>query len=652
MDTLYATMMMASFQQQGNRSAPGKGSPNSSNALLAPRKVTVIDHPNPPVVKEDSKSPTAVTAGTESSSQQQRENGDGSKSSTEGYANPPFLPNPNQTINSAKRDEDPPVSATTTTIEEQPQTTTQQPQHSSLVYVNRAKRAASNSIVETEEENNQQNKRTSAFYSTSSAAAEAEAEARRHIRLSCIKSAARAIDGQPQLIVMSATSLPDPHPDNNNTKAATPVSPGAVAPTPPPLDGPTATAAPASTTTVTTSLNRETSTASTATSSTVGTDVFGQPIPARGVPHVYHDFASVPDSVGYVRKKTGGVTQPFPEKLHELLEKESTPGFRENVHAIVGWLPHGRAFLVRKPKEFTRDIMPKYFRQTKLTSFQRQLNLYGFRRITQGTDAGAYYHELFLRGRPQLCLRMVRQKVKGTGHKQPADAQTEPNFYALPPTTATTSTTASPAVTSVASPPSVPSLPPTSPPPCSAAALQLGTVHHVPLAAAAPTAPTPRRSFTAQVEMSPGTQGVHGAASLLKGIAAGLAPSRLNSIEINPSTAVPFLGPPVDKPYDSTGTMLASGPPSLSSASATGAVAQQQQQEEEQQQSGTASSSPTPKQSSYSTLLWGGGAPAPSPAPAQPGASFLWPPAPTAPPTSTENDASSKGPTTENQEAV
>lgn len=76
--------------------------------------------------------------------------------------------------------------------------------------------------------------------------------------------------------------------------------------------------------------------------------------------------------------------------------------------------------------------MPKYFRQTKLTSFQRQLNLYGFRRITQGADAGAYYHELFLRGRPQLCMRMVRQKVKGTGHKQPTDVGSEPNFYTMP----------------------------------------------------------------------------------------------------------------------------------------------------------------------------------------------------------------------------
>ena len=79
----------------------------------------------------------------------------------------------------------------------------------------------------------------------------------------------------------------------------------------------------------------------------------------RGIPHVYHDFASVPDATGYIRKKTGGVTQPFPEKLHELLEQETTADFHTNVNGIVGWLPHGRAFLVRKPKEFTRDVMPK-----------------------------------------------------------------------------------------------------------------------------------------------------------------------------------------------------------------------------------------------------------------------------------------------------
>jgi hypothetical protein len=77
--------------------------------------------------------------------------------------------------------------------------------------------------------------------------------------------------------------------------------------------------------------------------------------PKRGVPHVYHDYSQTSDMPGYVRKKTGGVTQPFPEKLHEMLDTETD----SDAQSIVSWLPHGRAFIVRKPKVFTKEIMPK-----------------------------------------------------------------------------------------------------------------------------------------------------------------------------------------------------------------------------------------------------------------------------------------------------
>jgi hypothetical protein len=150
------------------------------------------------------------------------------------------------------------------------------------------------------------------------------------------------------------------------------------------------------------------------------------------VKHVYHDFASAPTPNDRPRKKAGGVSQPFPDKLMGMLDQETA------AHPdVITWCSHGRAFVVKKPKVFTAEVMINYFKQSKLTSFQRQLNLYGFRRITQGVDAGAYYHELFLQGRPDLNSRMVRQKVKGTGHKQPTDASTEPNFYAMPPVTQT-----------------------------------------------------------------------------------------------------------------------------------------------------------------------------------------------------------------------
>jgi len=127
---------------------------------------------------------------------------------------------------------------------------------------------------------------------------------------------------------------------------------------------------------------------------------------------------------GQTRKNSGGVVQPFPAKLMEVLD-------RGDMDESICWMPHGRAFAVLQPPVFVKEVLPRFFKQSKVTSFTRQLNLWGFKRITKGTDSGAYYHELFLRGRPRLCMMMRRQKIKGTGIKLTPNPDTEPNFYVI-----------------------------------------------------------------------------------------------------------------------------------------------------------------------------------------------------------------------------
>mmetsp|Transcript_4819 Transcript_4819/g.7425 ORF Transcript_4819/g.7425 Transcript_4819/m.7425 type:complete len:662 (-) Transcript_4819:860-2845(-) len=125
---------------------------------------------------------------------------------------------------------------------------------------------------------------------------------------------------------------------------------------------------------------------------------------------------------GPMRKNAGGVTQPFPGKLMEVLN-------RSDLAEIIEWMPHGRAFLVKQPKTFASQVLPRFFKQSKYLSFTRQLNLWGFKRITRGKDMGAYYHEIFLRGRTHLAMRMKRQKIKGTGMKLTPNPDSEPDFY-------------------------------------------------------------------------------------------------------------------------------------------------------------------------------------------------------------------------------
>ena len=120
------------------------------------------------------------------------------------------------------------------------------------------------------------------------------------------------------------------------------------------------------------------------------------------------------------------VQASFPLKLQRILDRAEATGKKD----IISWQEHGRAFLVHDPDRFILEVVSKYFSQTKYSSFQRQLHMYNFKRITGlGRDKGAYHHPCFERGNPDLCLSMARTRVNGKGCRRPGDPDNEPDFY-------------------------------------------------------------------------------------------------------------------------------------------------------------------------------------------------------------------------------
>ena len=140
----------------------------------------------------------------------------------------------------------------------------------------------------------------------------------------------------------------------------------------------------------------------------------------KAAPYFYYrDHSRTPDDDPLTPLTPLARVPNFPAKMQAILS-------RPDLADVVTWMPHGRSWRVLKPREFEIRVIPTYFDHSKFSSFIRQANGWGFRRITRGKDRNSYYHEHFLRGLPHLCKLMKRP---GTSKK--AVPQYEPDFYSI-----------------------------------------------------------------------------------------------------------------------------------------------------------------------------------------------------------------------------
>ncbi|XP_062208899.1 heat stress transcription factor B-4d-like [Phragmites australis] len=95
------------------------------------------------------------------------------------------------------------------------------------------------------------------------------------------------------------------------------------------------------------------------------------------------------------------VPAPFLTKTYQLVDDPRTD-------KIVSWGEEGSTFVIWWPPEFARDLLPNYFKHNNFSSFIRQLNTYGFRKIV--ADRWEFANEFFKKGAKHLLSEIHRKK--------------------------------------------------------------------------------------------------------------------------------------------------------------------------------------------------------------------------------------------------
>ncbi|CAI2162769.1 13427_t:CDS:2 [Funneliformis geosporum] len=100
----------------------------------------------------------------------------------------------------------------------------------------------------------------------------------------------------------------------------------------------------------------------------------------------------------------------FVNKLYTMVEDQT-------IQHLISWAPSGDVFSVSNPTEFSKSVLPQYFKHNNWQSFVRQLNMYGFHKVndmfhanpSSESQAWEFKHPDFRRGQ-LLALQNIKRK--------------------------------------------------------------------------------------------------------------------------------------------------------------------------------------------------------------------------------------------------